>query len=229
MSYDIELIDPVTGNTLELDAPHHMRGGTYALGGTTRAHLNVTYNYSPQFCRVFPPRATTEAERAEWGRNEFNGTGVAGSVVGQRKIVIDRLGYPDDAQLVVLLLRELGNLIGRILRVVAADIEKVADIVRLEYLEHALEVLLLLQLVTAGAEGGSRRMAKRANLLLRFRREIDQVLLEEAEHTIQRAVNLLDAFMVKRLRDDARDAGIDNGRGATGLAHQNISYEFSHD
>lgn len=73
MSYDIELIDPVTGNTLELDAPHHMRGGTYALGGTTRAHLNVTYNYSPQFCRVFPPRATTEAERAEWGRNEFNG------------------------------------------------------------------------------------------------------------------------------------------------------------
>ena len=42
MSYDISLADPVTGETLELDAPHHMRGGTYEVGGSTRAHLNVT-------------------------------------------------------------------------------------------------------------------------------------------------------------------------------------------
>ena len=34
MSYDIELIDPVTKESIELDEPHHMRGGTYALGGT---------------------------------------------------------------------------------------------------------------------------------------------------------------------------------------------------
>lgn len=46
MSYDIELCDPITGVALELDAPHQMRGGTYALGGTREAHLNVTYNYS---------------------------------------------------------------------------------------------------------------------------------------------------------------------------------------
>lgn len=52
MSYDISLTDPVTGATLELEAPHHMRGGTYALGGTTEAHLNVTYNYSRLFCSV---------------------------------------------------------------------------------------------------------------------------------------------------------------------------------
>jgi len=52
MSYDIELLDPVTKETIELDAPHHMRGGTYALGGTARAHLNVTYNYASHFHRV---------------------------------------------------------------------------------------------------------------------------------------------------------------------------------
>lgn len=46
MSYDIDLIDPVTHETLELDTPHQMRGGTYAIGGTTQAHLNVTYNYA---------------------------------------------------------------------------------------------------------------------------------------------------------------------------------------
>ena len=52
MSYDIGLIDPVTRETIELDAPHHMRGGTYAVGGTTQAHLNVTYNYVGIFRRV---------------------------------------------------------------------------------------------------------------------------------------------------------------------------------
>ena len=44
MSYDIDLLDPVTKKTIELDFPHAMRGGTYAVGGDTRASLNVTYN-----------------------------------------------------------------------------------------------------------------------------------------------------------------------------------------
>jgi hypothetical protein len=52
MSYDIELIDPITKEPIELDEPHHMCGGTYALGGTTRAHLNVTYNYGAIFRRL---------------------------------------------------------------------------------------------------------------------------------------------------------------------------------
>lgn len=52
MSYDIELCDPVTGDVLRLDQPHHMRGGTYAIGGTDQARLNVTYNYGVAFRRV---------------------------------------------------------------------------------------------------------------------------------------------------------------------------------
>jgi hypothetical protein len=52
MSYDIELIDPVTKATLQLDNPHDMRGGSYAVGGTKDASLNVTYNYAPIFYRV---------------------------------------------------------------------------------------------------------------------------------------------------------------------------------
>ena len=55
MSYDISLTDPVTGETLELDAPHHMRGGTYEVGGSTRAHLNVTRNYATHYYRIFKP------------------------------------------------------------------------------------------------------------------------------------------------------------------------------
>ena len=52
MSYDIYLKDPVTGETLEADAPHQIRGGTYAMGGTTELWLNVTYNYGAHFRRV---------------------------------------------------------------------------------------------------------------------------------------------------------------------------------
>ena len=53
MSYDISLRDPVSGEVLELDAPHELRGGTYACGGTQEAWLNVTYNYGKHFRRVF--------------------------------------------------------------------------------------------------------------------------------------------------------------------------------
>ena len=50
MSYDISLRDPITQETLEVDEPHFMMGGTYQIGGTTRLWLNVTYNYG-QFYR----------------------------------------------------------------------------------------------------------------------------------------------------------------------------------
>ena len=53
MSYDIDLKNPVTGKAIELDVPHHMRGGTYQLGGSTSASLNITWNYSDHYYRAF--------------------------------------------------------------------------------------------------------------------------------------------------------------------------------
>lgn len=52
MSYDIDLIDPVTKETLQSDVKHDIRGGTYAVGGTTDLSLNITYNYGVHFRRV---------------------------------------------------------------------------------------------------------------------------------------------------------------------------------
>ena len=52
MSYDISLRDPVTKETLEVDEPHFIRGGTYKLGGNTELWLNITYNYAKHFYRV---------------------------------------------------------------------------------------------------------------------------------------------------------------------------------
>ena len=52
MSYDIRLIDPVTREAIEAEAPHLMQGGTYVQGGTTELWLNVTYNYGKHYRRV---------------------------------------------------------------------------------------------------------------------------------------------------------------------------------
>jgi hypothetical protein len=53
MSYDIRLNDAVTGDVIQFDENHHIRGGTYAIGGTTEAWLNITYNYYPHFKQAF--------------------------------------------------------------------------------------------------------------------------------------------------------------------------------
>lgn len=47
MSWDISLEDAETGKVAEVE--NHSEGGTYALGGTKEAELNVTYNYSKHF------------------------------------------------------------------------------------------------------------------------------------------------------------------------------------
>ena len=51
MSYDIYLKNP-DGTTHEFDDPFDLRGGTYAIGGTSEAWLNITWNYGKHFYRV---------------------------------------------------------------------------------------------------------------------------------------------------------------------------------
>lgn len=52
MSYDITLNDPITKEPIEIADAHFMRGGTYAVGGTNRLWLNITYNYGFLYYRV---------------------------------------------------------------------------------------------------------------------------------------------------------------------------------
>ena len=68
MSYDINIVDPTTGETIETADPHHIAGGTYQVGGTTRLWLNITYNYSPFFYRADTlGESTAESEIIESG------------------------------------------------------------------------------------------------------------------------------------------------------------------
>lgn len=53
MSYDIDLTHPVTGEVLQIDELHQMKGGTYCLGGMTEASLNITWNYGSRYRAAF--------------------------------------------------------------------------------------------------------------------------------------------------------------------------------
>ena len=45
MSYDIRLVDPVTKEPLHTKVNHDMRGGMYAMGGTTELWLNIRQTF----------------------------------------------------------------------------------------------------------------------------------------------------------------------------------------
>ena len=55
MSYDINLIDPITKKTIVINDPHFIRGGTYQLGGSNKLTLNITYNYAKIMHHVLQP------------------------------------------------------------------------------------------------------------------------------------------------------------------------------
>ena len=49
MSYDISII----GDDVFSPIVHHVKGGTYAVGGTSSLEFNITFNYSQAFQKAF--------------------------------------------------------------------------------------------------------------------------------------------------------------------------------
>ncbi len=64
MSWDVSLTDPVSRETIELDTPHFIRGGTYCINGTTELSLNITYNYGKIYREFIDPE-----DGLEWINN----------------------------------------------------------------------------------------------------------------------------------------------------------------
>ena len=53
MSYDVYMRDPSNrDNVIQFNEPHQIKGGTFAVDGTTEAWLNITYNYAEHFYRT---------------------------------------------------------------------------------------------------------------------------------------------------------------------------------
>lgn len=121
-------------------------------------------------------------------------------------VVVDRLGHTRGHQIQPSLVGQLCYLVSGIHRVVAADVEKGTNVVSLEDLDGALEVLFLAcpQLVPASADGpGSRRGAQQSDLLRILSREVQQFLLQ---HPFDAVIASIDGAKVVR----QRPAGFDN-------------------
>mgnify|MGYP001161874989 FL=1 len=52
MSYDIYLKEPISKETIHFEEKHYLTGGTYAMGGTNEAWLNITYNYGEHYYQL---------------------------------------------------------------------------------------------------------------------------------------------------------------------------------
>ena len=84
MSYDITLNDPVTHETIKFNSGHDMRGGTYALGGTTEAWLNITYNYADWY---YKPGVFGQTEEKSKGIRAIYGLSGAESIPVLQKAI----------------------------------------------------------------------------------------------------------------------------------------------
>ena len=64
MSYDIDLLDPITKEVIEINDAHFLRGGTYKIGGSTELSLNITYNYSKFLHQVIQTEYTPSEDKS---------------------------------------------------------------------------------------------------------------------------------------------------------------------
>ena len=85
MSYDLRLKDPVSKETIKIEEPHHMHGGTYAIGGTNELSLNITYNYSKYYYKVFGK----EGIRTIYGKTGLEAMSILDSAISQLSDEID--------------------------------------------------------------------------------------------------------------------------------------------
>lgn len=74
MSYDVNLLDPITKKVIEINDAHFIRGGTYKIGGSTELSLNITWNYGsilrqflrPDFSHLAPEEQEEREKLVDW-------------------------------------------------------------------------------------------------------------------------------------------------------------------
>ena len=110
-------------------------------GGSSGEEAGVTAHHDTDVDAL--ERAVVEVDAGECLSDETGCGAEARAVVVFHQVVVDRLGNVDRAQFVVCLLRLFVDDTDGVGRVVATDIEEVADVVGLHDLEHAGAVFLI--------------------------------------------------------------------------------------
>ena len=130
------------------------------------------------------------------------------------EIVVDGLGDVNCAKPMIAFLRLLGDDAHRVGGIVAADIEERVDRVGFEDLEDLLAILAV-GLVAGRAERGGRRRRDRLEIGDRLLAEIDEIVVDDAAHALQRAIDMRDVGKAPRLeRHPGQRLVDDRGRPA---------------
>ncbi len=137
------------------------------------------------------------------------------------EVVVDRLRDVDRAQIVVALLRLLGDDPHRVRGIVAADVEERVDGVGLQDLEDLLAIFEV-RLVAGRAERGGRGGRDRFEIGDGLLAEVDEIVVDDAAHAVQRPVDVRHVLETPRLERHAHHRLVDDGRRAPALSHKDL-------
>ena len=141
-------------------------------------------------------RGHVERGFARGNRHVLRHRAEARRAVGVRQVVVDGLRHADADDAVAELITDLGHLVSGVHGIVAAVVEEVADVVRLEHFDEALvlrAVLLeALELVARRPESAGRRVSEALDSGAGFLAAIDEVFGERADDAVTARVHLVD-------------------------------------
>ena len=116
-------------------------------------------------------------------------------------------GTPTQTTRVTELIADLGHLVSGVHGVVAAVVEEVADVVRLEHFDEALVFRAVLfealELVARRAERARRRVSEPLDGGAGFLAAVDEVFGERADDAVTAGIHLVDELRLHRCLDDA--------------------------
>jgi len=139
------------------------------------------------------------------------------------EVVVDRLRDSDATEIVARGARRLGQPMGRIRRVVAADVEEDAGVELAESRQRPVEVFVG-EAVAAGAEDARRGVCERVEEAGRLVSEVDVLPREQPLNAVAEPDDRADPLAsVERGLDDAEERAIDDGGRSAGLPDDECS------
>jgi hypothetical protein len=154
--------------------------------------------------------------------HEARRAGEARRVVVEHQVVVDGLRDVDAAQRVAGLGAPLRPRCARCRRVVAADVEEVLDLVRAQHLEHLLAVGQV-GLVARAAQRRRRRAGHQLEVVAGLLRQVDEVLVDDAAHTVACTVHARHFAKAPRLEHHAHQRLVDDRGGAAALGDEDLA------
>ena len=166
-------------------------------------------------------RRIVEIGAGEGLGDEARGRRETGCVVVLDQIVVDRLRNMDAAQRVSSGLCFFADDAHGVRRIVATDIEEMADAVRAQDLED-LVAISGVGLVARRAQCRARRVRDQFEVVAGFLGQVDEVFIDDAAHAMPGAIDQFDLMLAPCFEDDTNQRLVDDCGRSAALGYQNF-------